>query len=66
VFAKATANLIANYPHSHHFNNAAMTLTKANEDVRKLAHNNNINDHSRVSVATQQLHERKVAVEVSD
>jgi hypothetical protein len=64
VFAKASPNLIANYPHSHHFNNAAMTLTKANEDVRKLAHNNNINDHSRVSVATQQLHERKVAVEV--
>ena len=66
VFAKASPNLILNYPHSHHFNNAAMTLTRANEDVRKLAHLNNINDHARVSVATQQLHERKVAVEVTD
>lgn len=64
VFAKATPNLVMNYPHSHHFNNAAMTLTESNEDVRKLAHLNNINDHARVSPSTQQLHERKLPVKV--
>lgn len=64
VYAKATPNLIVNYPHSHHFHNLPLTLGRSNSDVRKMAHNNNINNHVGVCQSAPQIHGRKVAVEV--
>jgi hypothetical protein len=62
VYALKTHDLIINYPHSHHFNNAAMTLTQSNNDVRKIAQMNGMNIHNSVAQATHQLHEKKLAV----
>jgi hypothetical protein len=62
VYAKASHNLIANYPHSHHFNNIPLTLTKSNSDVRKIAQNNNINVHNTISQSYPQIHQKKNAV----
>jgi hypothetical protein len=62
VYASSRDNLIANYPHSHHFNNAAMTLTRSNADVRKIAQFNGINAHNNIAQASPQLHEKKLAV----
>jgi hypothetical protein len=61
VYAVPDQDLILNYPHSHHFNNLPLTLCKTNKDVRKFAHNNQINDHVGVVQAVAQIHERKVA-----
>ena len=65
TYAKASHNLIVNYPHSHHHHGIPMRLTEANKDVRALAQNENINNHSNVSQAMAQIHERKRAVAVS-
>jgi hypothetical protein len=62
TYAKSTHDLIVNYPHSHHHNGIPMRLTEANKDVRSLAQKENINNHSNVSQAIAQIHERKVAV----
>lgn len=62
VYAKATDNLLVMYPHSHHFNNIAMTLTQANSDVRKISQLNGINVHNNIAQASPQLHEKKLAV----
>ena len=62
VYAKATHNLISNYPHSHHFNNIPLRLTKSNSDVRKIAQNNNINSHDTISQSYPQVHEKKNAI----
>lgn len=61
VYAKATHNLILNYPHSHHFNNIPLRLTKSNIDVRKFAQAEKINNHQNISQALAQNHERKTA-----
>ena len=59
VYAVATDDLIATYPHSHHFNNLPLKLMEANEDVRKDAHNNGINVHNSVAQSYPQMHEKK-------
>jgi hypothetical protein len=59
VFATSADDTIMTYPHSHHHNGIAMRLTKSNEDVRKFAQNENINNHTTVSQALAQNHERK-------
>jgi hypothetical protein len=64
TYAKASHNLIVNYPHSHHHHGIPMRLTESNKDVRALAQNENINNHSNVSQAMAQIHERKRAVAV--
>lgn len=63
VYAVATDNLIVNYPHSHHFNNLPLRLTKSNLDVRDFAHQENINNHVNISQSLGQNHERKTAKE---
>jgi hypothetical protein len=62
VYARAANDLLVMYPHSHHFNNIAMTLTQSNSDVRKIAQNNSINAHNTIAQATPQLHEKKLAL----
>lgn len=59
VYAIKNDDLIFTYPHSHHFANLPLTLTKSNSDVRKFAQNNNINKHNTVAQAFPQLHEKK-------
>ena len=61
VYALAEDNLIVNYPHSHHFANLPLRLTKSNSDVRKFASNENINAHGAISTSLAQKHERRVA-----
>ena len=61
VYAKASHDLIATYPHSHHFNNLPLRLTRSNFDVRRFAENENINDHENISQSLPQVHERKYA-----
>lgn len=61
VYAKASDDLIVNYPHSHHFNNLPLRLCKKNKDVRNFAMQENINNHSHRSQALPQIHERKRA-----
>lgn len=63
VYALSDDNLMYSYPHSHHFNNLPLRLTKSNEDVRKFAQDENINNHSNLSQALPQIHERKTAKE---
>lgn len=63
VYALADDDLIMNYPHSHHFNNLPLRLTKSNKDTRKFAQNEKINAHDNISQALPQMHERKVAKE---
>lgn len=65
VYAKATPDLLAMYPHSHNFNNIAMTLTRSNADTRRAAMLNNINNHVGVTQAIPQLHQKKLAVEIN-
>lgn len=60
VYARSANDLIAMYPHSHHFNNAAMTLTKSNSELRKLAQINRINNHDTIAQAIPQSHEKKL------
>jgi hypothetical protein len=62
TYAKASNNLIVNYPHSHHHHGPPMRLTQSNKDVRILAQREKINAHDNISQAIAQIHERKVAV----
>lgn len=64
VFAKASDDLIINYPHSHHFNNIPLRLCEANTDVRKLAEAENINKHNTKTQSLAQNHEKKLATKV--
>ena len=64
VYASEKPDLIINYPHSHHFNNLPLRLTKKNSDVRKLAQNEKINNHDNISQSLPQLHEKKAAITV--
>jgi hypothetical protein len=66
VYAMASDNLICNYPHSHHHNGIPMRLMKSNSDVRKIAQDEGINNHSNITQAFPQVHERKLALEVED
>lgn len=61
VYAKATTDLIANYPHSHHFNNVPLRLMESNKDVRDIAQKEGINVVGNKNQAIQQKHERKNA-----
>ncbi len=63
VYALADDNLMYSYPHSHHFNNLPLRLTKSNEDVRKFAQSENINNHANINQSLPQIHERKTAKE---
>lgn len=63
VFALPDDNILYTYPHSHHFNNLPLRLTKSNEDLRKIAQREGINNHSNITQSLPQIHERKVAVE---
>lgn len=63
VYAKATPDLIVNYPHSHHHNGIPMRLTRKNSDVRKFAQKEGINKHDSFNQALSQNHERKKAQE---
>ena len=65
VYAKKDNNLILNYPHSHHYNGIPMRLTASNMDVRKLAQNEQINEHALPVEAIKQLHCRKIPVTVT-
>lgn len=62
VYASSKDNLIVNYPHSHHFNSIPIRLTESNKDVRNIAADEGINDHTNITQALPQIHERKVAV----
>lgn len=64
VYAKASNDLIINYPHSHHFKNLPLRLTEANKDVRKLAQAENINLHNSKSAALPTVHARKSPIRV--
>lgn len=61
VYAKASDDLIVNYPHSHHFNNLPLRLCKKNKDVRNFAMDEGVNSHERRCQALPQVHERKTA-----
>ena len=61
VYALASDDLIANYPHSHHFPNVPLRLTSSNSDVRKFASNESINAHGSISTALAQKHERRTS-----
>lgn len=61
VYAKASDNLILNYPHSHHFNNLPLRLTKANADVRDFCQLEGINKHTQITQPLAQNHEKKEA-----
>lgn len=64
VYAKATDNLLLTYPHSHHFNNLPLTLTRSNSDTRRAAMLNGINKHNTVAQSIPQIHQKKIAVDV--
>jgi len=64
VYAIKNDDVIVNYPHSHHHNGIPMRLTQSNSDVRKLAEAEDINDHTKISQALPQIHERKSAIAV--
>lgn len=63
VYALPNDNLMYAYPHSHHFNNLPLRLTRSNEDLREIAQDENINNHLNINQALPQIHERKSAVE---
>lgn len=65
VFAKATPDLIENYPHSHHFNNLPLRLTKSNKDVRGFSQSEGINTHNNITQSLPQNHEKKLGKESS-
>jgi hypothetical protein len=65
TYAKATHDLIVNYPHSHHHHGIPMRLMESNKDVRAIAQKENINNHSNVSQAIAQIHERKLAQSIT-
>lgn len=59
VYALNADNLIATYPHSHHFKNIPLRLCESNSDVRKFAQDEDINSHGTISPSLAQRHERK-------
>jgi hypothetical protein len=61
VYALAKQDLIISPPHSHHFKNIPLRLTKSNSDVRKFAQSEGVNNHIAVSNALPQTHARKTA-----
>lgn len=63
VTALPTDDLLVSYPHSHHFNNLPLRLTRSNSDVRKFAQAENVNTHNNIAQALSQKHERKLALE---
>ena len=65
VYALNADNLIVTYPHSHHFKNIPIRLCESNEDVRKLAQDEDINSHGTISPSLPQRHERKPVLKVS-
>jgi hypothetical protein len=65
VYALNDPDLIANYPHSHHFKNLPLRLTESNSDVRKLSMAESINTHGKKSVAMPQIHARKSVITTS-
>lgn len=64
VYASASDDLIACYPHSHHHLGLAMRLTTSNQGVRTLANVEGINKHTSVNQSLPQLHEQKKALSV--
>ena len=62
VYAKATPDLIACYPHSHHFNNLPLRLTASNKDLRDIAQREGINKVGFKNQALPQIHSRKLAI----
>lgn len=60
VYALPTDDIIANYPHSHHFNNIPLRLCNSNSDVRKFANTEDINKHETVATAKAQAHAKKI------
>lgn len=60
TYAKATDDLIYNYPHSHHFANIPIRLMTANQDVRQIAQREQINKNGVKTYAIEQIHERKL------
>jgi len=65
VYALAQQDLIISPPHSHHFKNIPLRLTKSNADVRKFAQSEGVNNHLAVSKSFPQTHTKKT-VDVSD
>jgi len=61
VYALADDDLIANYPHSHHFPNLPLRLCESNDDVRKFSFNENINVHGSTSPSLAQSHAKRTA-----
>jgi hypothetical protein len=59
VLGVANKNSLEIYPHSHHFPNIPITLTRTNEDMRTRAMANNINKPNIQAVASPQSHNFK-------
>jgi len=59
VYSTATPNTIKTYSHSHHFNNIPLRLTSTNNDVRKAASEEGINNPLTPVSALKQEHARK-------
>jgi hypothetical protein len=59
VYSTATPNTIKTYSHSHHFNNIPLRLTAGNNDMRRLASEEGINNPQTPVSALSQSHERK-------
>jgi len=60
VYASASPDLIACYPHSHHFNNIPLRLMKSNEEMRCTAIREGINRRGFKTQSLQQMHEKKL------
>jgi hypothetical protein len=65
VYALPKNDIILNYPHSHHYNGIPMRLCESNEDVRKLAQLEGVNNHESVAQSLPQMHEKKLPIKVS-
>ena len=59
VYSTSTPNTIKTYSHSHHFNNIPLRLTASNNDMRRLASEEGINNPQTPVSALSQSHERK-------
>lgn len=66
VYALAAPDIIITPPHSHHFNNLPLRLTSSNSDMREIAQAEDINSHGTIAVAKEQIHERKLAITVTE
>jgi len=65
VYAKASPDLIACYPHSHHFNNLPLRLTASNKDLRDIAQREGVNKLGFKNQALPQIHARKLAIKTT-